>query len=146
MADQYAFSDNLGYLLNRCADQIAARFAAKLEPYDITLAQWGALLAIHRTGEASPSEIARRVGIDRGAATRLIARMEEKGLIERRQHPKDGRAVVMTMQPRTAALMPELITLSRSTNADVLNLLPAHHRTALMDALADLNAALSEDD
>lgn len=138
MTGRYQFSDNLGYLLNRCAGQMARRFERELEPYGISLAQWGALLAIHEKGEASPSDVATRVGIDRGATTRLIARMEEKGLLTRRMNEADGRSVVLALSPETAALMPTLVAASREVNRAALAKLPEAERAALLAALSSL--------
>lgn len=142
VTDRYEFQDNLGYLLNRCASQIAARFSKELEPYGISLAQWGALLAIQSSAEATPSEIADRVGIDRGATTRLLARMEDKGLIERKRHVDDGRAVTIRLSKKTADLMPELVARSKAVNAEVLGILPPSKAKELLEMLARLNAGL----
>ena len=143
MAESYTFDDNLGYLLNRCAAQMAQRFQRELDPYGISLAQWGALLAIHQLGQALPSDVAARVGIDRGATTRLIARMEEKGLVERQANARDGRSVVLSLSSATRSLMPELIALSKRVNQEALGALPAKDRAALMSTLDRLLQTLS---
>ena len=142
MAQTYGFSDNLGYLLSRCAAQMAARFEKELALYDISLAQWGALLAIDETGEAPPSVVADRVGIDRGATTRLLARMEAKGLVTRRSHEADGRSVVFALSPETAAQMPALLALSKQVNRDALEALPEGEAERLLASLATLLSAL----
>ena len=142
MTDNDPFSENLGYLLNRCAAQMAMRFQRELDPFDISLAQWGALLAIHETGKASPSHIAARVGIDRGAATRLIARMEAKGIVERQTHDADGRSVVLSITPEARANMPRLLALSKQVNRDVLGLLPEADRRVVVASLRHLLAKL----
>ena len=144
MTDQYPFSDNLGYLLNRCAAQIAIRFQNELEPFGISLAQWGAMLAIHEKGSASPSDVAARVGIDRGATSRLIARMEANGLVERRIHNDDRRSVVLFLSPTARAEMPGLIARSKRVNRDVLALLPKDDRKTLMASLSRLLDALQD--
>ena len=144
MTEPYAFTDNLGYLLNRCADQIAARFAEELEPFEISLAQWGAMLAIHESGQAAPSIIADRIGADRGATTRLLSRMQGKGLIVRRKHEGDGRGVIIALSAPTQAFMPELIRRSKRVNAEVLAVLPDCKASALLTTLAELNAGLRE--
>lgn len=138
MSNAYGFSDNLGYLLNRCAAQMAGRFEKELAPYGVSLAQWGALLAISAKGEASPSDVAARVGIDRGATTRLLARMEAKGLIERRLNEADGRSVVLFLTPETKNIMPELLALSKKVNGEALETLPKSDADALLQTLSEL--------
>ena len=144
MAQPYGFSNNLGYLLNRCAAQMATRFEHELASHDISLAQWGALLAIHDKGTASPSDIADRVGIDRGATTRLLARMEAKSLITRRAHAEDKRSVLLELSPATAAKMPDLLALSQRVNRDALATLPQAEAEALLKTLSVLLTTLKE--
>ncbi len=71
MAQPHGFTNNLGYLLNCCPAQMAARFELALAPHDISLAQWGAPLAITEKGEALASDVANGVGMDSGAGHRL---------------------------------------------------------------------------
>lgn len=144
MTQPYGLSDNLGYLLARCAAQMASRFEQELASHDISLAQWGALLAINEKGEASPSDVADLVGIDRGATTRLLARMEAKGLITRRSHEADGRSVVLELSPETAAKMPELLALSRQVNRDALETLPEAEAKDLLATLSRLLVTLKK--
>lgn len=144
MAETYGFADNLGYLLNRCAAQMAERFARQLAPHDISLAQWGALLAINDKGEASPSDVADRVGIDRGATTRLLARMEMKGLVTRRSNEADGRSVVLALSPEIAAKMPDLLARSKQVNREALAALPASEAKALLTTLSTLLKTLED--
>ena len=134
---------NLGYLLNRCGALMAQRFERELAPYGITLAQWGALLAVDRTGSASPSDVAERVGIDRGAATRLIARMEHKNLLERAADTSDKRAVVLRLTDDARRLMPTLMARSQQVNADALAALPEGEADALVAGLSILLSGLS---
>ena len=145
MTEPYTFSDNLGYLLNRCAGQIAALFQSELEPYGVTLAQWGAMLAIYEKGAASPSDIAARVGIDRGATSRLIARMEANGLVERRAHAKDGRSAVLSLSAKAQANMPALIARSKAVNREVLDLLPEGGGSDLLVLLSQLLEKMQDD-
>ena len=134
---------NLGYLLNRCGALMAQRFERELAPYGITLAQWGALLAVDQTGSASPSDVAERVGIDRGAATRLIARMEHKNLLERAADTSDKRAVVLRLTDDARRLMPTLMARSQQVNADALAALPEAEADALVAGLSILLSGLS---
>ena len=143
VSNSYPLEENLGYLLNRCAALMAARFERELAEFDVTLAQWGALLAINGQANARPSDVAATVGIDRGAASRLIARMHAKGLIEREEDDADGRSVVLRLSGQTKAMMPELIDRSRRTNRDALALLDSGADRELLAKLSQLLERLS---
>lgn len=138
MASPYPLEDNLGYLLNRCAGEMAMRFERELAPHNVTLAQWGAMIAINAGRGGTPTELAKAVGIDKGATTRLIARMVDKGLVERAGNANDGRSVRLALTDEAKKLMPTLSALSRSVNQDTLALLDTEDRARLKQMLADL--------
>jgi DNA-binding MarR family transcriptional regulator len=85
--------------------EIEQRMAA----HGLTAAQWYPLwrLKIGRPGSAR--ELARDLGIDAGAMTRLIDRLVAKGLVERRRDDADRRVVQLALTPagrRIAARLP----------------------------------------
>ncbi|UHA75765.1 MarR family transcriptional regulator [Paenibacillus sp. 481] len=43
------------------------------------------------------SDLAARLGVTKGAATQLVARLEQRGLIARGPHPTDARAVIVSL-------------------------------------------------
>ena len=55
-----------------------------------------ALASIERGGPLTPSELAELEGMARPTATRIIARLDEEGLVERTTDPNDGRCSVIT--------------------------------------------------
>ena len=125
---------------------MAAQFERELSPFDVTLAQWGAMLAIRGQDGASPSQVAATVGIDRGATTRLIARMESKGLVAREGHSEDARSIVLRLTPKARAMMPQLVARSRKVNREALALLDAQDAEALLAALNRLLVGLRVQD
>lgn len=142
MREPYPLEDNLGYLLNRCALTIAAQFEKELALFDVTLAQWGALIAIDAGRASTPSELARAVGIDKGAATRLIARLSAKKLVEREENLEDGRSTLLTLSAEARELMPTLTALSKKVNNEMLALLSPSEGRQLKVLLANLTEKL----
>lgn len=142
MREPYPLEDNLGYLLNRCALAMAAQFEKELAPFDVTLAQWGALIAIDAGRASTPSELARAVGIDKGAATRLIARLSAKKLVERKENLEDGRSTLLALSAEARELMPTLTALSKQVNNDMLALLSPGEGRQLKGLLARLTEKL----
>lgn len=142
MREPYPLEDNLGYLLNRCALTIAAQFEKELALFDVTLAQWGALIAIDAGRASTPSELARAVGIDKGAATRLIARLSAKKLVEREENLEDGRSTLLTLSAEARELMPTLTALSKKVNNEMLALLSPSEGRQLKVLLARLTEKL----
>ena len=142
MREPYPLEDNLGYLLNRCALAMAAQFEKELALFDVTLAQWGALIAIDAGRASTPSELARAVGIDKGAATRLIARLSAKKLVERGKNLEDGRSTLLALSAEARELMPTLTALSKKVNHEMLALLSPSEGRQLKALLARLTEKL----
>ncbi|HOI75748.1 MAG TPA: MarR family transcriptional regulator [Syntrophales bacterium] len=58
------------------------------------------LLAIELPKEAGVMEIARRLGINAAAVTRLVREMEEQGWVKRRSDSRDGRRNYVSLTPK----------------------------------------------
>lgn len=54
-----------------------------------------ALATIERFGPLTPSELATREGIQRPSITRIVARLEDAGMIARERDPADGRSCLV---------------------------------------------------
>jgi len=59
------------------------------------------LLLLHRDGPQRPTHIAEECGLTSGGATKLLMRLEESGVVDRRSNvvPEDGRAILVTLTP-----------------------------------------------
>src|SRR4051794_7808975 len=77
---------------------------------DLGPSQTAALATIDRHGPLTPSELARMERIQRPTATRIVARLEETGLVERVADPSDGRSFTVSATAGGRALMNKLRT------------------------------------
>jgi DNA-binding MarR family transcriptional regulator len=77
---------------------------------DLGPSQTAALATIDRHGPLTPSELARMERIQRPSATRIVARLEETGLVERVADPSDGRSFTVSATAGGRALMNKLRT------------------------------------
>jgi DNA-binding MarR family transcriptional regulator len=63
---------------------------------DLSAALAAALATIERHGPLTPSELAELERVKRPTATRIVARLEEEGLVERTRDPQDGRSFLVS--------------------------------------------------
>jgi DNA-binding MarR family transcriptional regulator len=77
---------------------------------DLGPSQTAALATIDRHGPLTPSELARLERVQRPTATRIVARLEEAGLVERVADPSDGRSFTVSATANGSALMNKLRT------------------------------------
>lgn len=100
--------NSIGYLIRR-SEQLGS---AALEPVftaaDITKTQWSALVALHFNRATTCAEIARDLGHDKGATTRLVDQLEERGWITRARGEDDRRLVRVAITPAGSAIAAEV--------------------------------------
>jgi DNA-binding MarR family transcriptional regulator len=103
-----------------------------------------ALATIYRHGPMTPSEVAQRERIQRPTVTRLLARLEESGLVQRTPDPTDRRSSLVACTPEGRALIEELRTRKTAYLARRLERLDPEERATLERAAAILEKVLAE--
>ncbi len=107
--DDYRIGESIGYLLKQLRSTIERAVDDEMEEHDLTGVQWGPLLMIDQGLGSTAAEIARIGCVDTGAVTRMLDRLEAKGLVRRSKCPKDGRVVQLELTDegrRLCALIP----------------------------------------
>lgn len=112
---------------------------------DLSPSQTTALATIDRHGPLTPSELAARERIQRPTVTRVIARLEERGLVQRTRDPQDGRSSLVALAPAGRELLARGRTRKDAYLARRLRELDAEERAALERAAAILERLLEEE-
>jgi DNA-binding MarR family transcriptional regulator len=89
-----------------------------------------------------PSRLADRMGLTRGAVSRLADRLIAKRLVCREASPDDGRAHTLELTARGADMVPELAELADRNDAACFAHLSAHERRCLERMLKETVARL----
>lgn len=103
--DTYLPEDSVAYLMRQALSAMRAEVERRLEPSGLTSAQWVPLLMLHMGRASMVAELARECQLDTGGMTRLLDRLEAKGLVRRVRSSADRRVVniELTAQGREAA-------------------------------------------
>ncbi|MBV1903080.1 MAG: MarR family transcriptional regulator [Marinosulfonomonas sp.] len=101
--------------------ELQKRFAVAGEP--IAAEEWAALLMLWQKDGLAPSEIADATTRNRATTTRLLERMEKKGLLTRNSSQGDGRRVVVTLTERGHAIKDTLVPIALAFIAEVTGLI-----------------------
>jgi DNA-binding MarR family transcriptional regulator len=126
---------------------VVARTARRLRQEagtDLSPSQTAALATIERHGPLTPSELASRERIQRPTATRVIARLEEAGLVERTADPTDGRSSLVSLTGEGRALLKKLRANKDAYLARRLETLDPDELAALERAADILERVLAE--
>jgi DNA-binding MarR family transcriptional regulator len=116
-AEGYCAEDSVGYLMKRIGLSIVQQVDRRLQAHDLTSAQWGPLFKIHQGEATTVAALAQALQTDVGAMTRLLDRLEAKGLCRRVRSDADRRVVQLELTPAGEAVAREV----RGVLADVLN-------------------------
>jgi MarR family transcriptional regulator for hemolysin len=127
-------------MLKTYADQRARGFG-------ISRAQWAVLIRIQRTEGLKQSELAEMLDLQPISLTRLLDRLAESGLIERRADPHDRRANRLYLMPAARPLLERLANLGQDMMGTVLAGLDEKANTRLLRDLVlikdNLRAAIN---
>ncbi len=125
---------SIGRSLTFAASAGAAVANRLLAPHGLGLAQWAVLVSIWRNGALSVKDIAELTGNAPPAASRIVERMVQAGLLLRHPDPVDRRAVVVDLSDRGEALRP-LHDLYLEVNRILLSDLSVDEAERLFDLL-----------
>jgi DNA-binding MarR family transcriptional regulator len=103
--DLSGLAARLRLVITRTARRLRQQAGTDLGP-----SQLSALASVQRHGPLTPSELARIERIQRPSATRIVARLEEAGLVERVADPTDRRSFTVGINADGRALMNKLRT------------------------------------
>jgi DNA-binding MarR family transcriptional regulator len=98
----------IGGLVSRVKLKLFEALEKELAPYDITGAQYVILVGL-ANGIDSASGLCKGVSYDPGAMTRMLDRLERKGLVRRVRCPEDRRVVKLALTDEGKAVYPKLI-------------------------------------
>lgn len=91
--ETYLPEDSVAYLMRQALTAMRAEVERRLEPSGLTNAQWVPLLMLHMGRASMVAELARECQLDTGGMTRLLDRLEAKGLVRRVRSSADRRVV-----------------------------------------------------
>ena len=128
-------TDHLGYWLRYVSNHVSQAFARKVEAHGVTVAEWVLMRQLLGVEALAPSRLAERMGMTRGAISKLADRLIAKSLVERTANPDDGRAQTLALTPTGRALVPGLATLADANDAEFFDHLTPEDRAALLRIL-----------
>src|SRR5947208_3335327 len=108
---------SIGRMISKVRLEMIDAMDRELARFDITGAQFVILVSLATGMADSASELCKGISYDPGAMTRMIDRLEQKGLIRRKARPDDRRKVNLELTDEGKAVYPKL----RGASAAVQN-------------------------
>jgi DNA-binding MarR family transcriptional regulator len=125
-------TDHVGYWMRLVSNNVSHSFARRLDASGVTVAEWVILREMYsKTETTSPSEIAKITNLSRGAISKLISRLLDKKLVNRKESAGDRRYQDIELTDQGRALVPKLVKLADQNDEAFFSCLPAYDRREL---------------
>ncbi|MBU6165859.1 MAG: MarR family transcriptional regulator [Alphaproteobacteria bacterium] len=141
-ASRFAVADTIGILVSDAARLLRRRFDARARAIGVSRAQWQVLIALARVEGSSQAALADRLEVETITVGRMVDRLEDAGLVERRPDPADRRAWQLYLRPRAHDLLNDLAPVADAVRAEMLAGLAEAEQAELHRLLGRLRANL----
>lgn len=132
---------HIGYHLRVVSNAVSHSFARRLAATDVTVAEWVILREMYSTDKnTSPGKVAELTGLTRGAISKLIDRLLNKGLVTRTESAGDRRYQEIQLTAKAIRLVPKLTAIADENDERFFSILSQSERKTLIRTLRKLAA------
>ncbi|WP_462402630.1 MarR family winged helix-turn-helix transcriptional regulator [Pseudomonas sp. Marseille-QA0332] len=128
----------IGLLLGRASIVKDRILDGHLEAHGVTAAQFKVLIIVTQYQVDTPAELCRYLGLDSGSMTRMLDRLEHKGLVQRQRRPDDRRQVRLVLTEEGQRLADRLPQIGAAAMNDLVGALELDELRTLEGLLAKL--------
>ncbi len=137
-------SVQVAILLREAINRVNRRLRQTRPIGELTIAQISALQSLDMAGALTPRELADAERVQPPTMTRIVARLEERGLVQRTPHPTDGRQVILAPSPDGRLMLSEYSRVRDEWLAQRLSKLTPDERDTLLRA-AEILTRIAKD-
>ena len=140
----YDLDTAVGYAIGHTAHRLkmGLRRAFTAAGHDVTPEQWVVLYRLYESQGLTQVELGERTVKDKTSITRILDRLENKVLAERRRDANDRRSQRIFLTPDGRNLVEKLVPLVRAYAAEAFADVPAEDRDHLRRILANIETRL----
>ncbi len=129
-----------GYLMRMVSNAVSQEFARRVAGQGVTVAEWVMLRSLYGDDATTPSALADKMGMTRGAISKLADRLIEKGLVVRSGNPDDKRAHLLSLSFAGTKKVPILASIADENDAAFFAALNGEEHASVRAALFNLIA------
>jgi DNA-binding MarR family transcriptional regulator len=128
-------SGQFGYLISQARNAVFAALDQEMAPLDLTASQFVVVINAMRGSARTVNEFCQLAGIEAGPMSRLLDRLEAKGIIRKQRDLDDRRQVNVTLTEKGAALYPQITASTHRVYGKLLDGFSEPEAVALKHAL-----------
>lgn len=93
----YVIDESVGFLIKQAQLALHRTIDCKMAALDLTAMQWGPLLLLSYGRARTAADISRCSGVETSTVTRMLDRLETKGLLTRKRSEDDRRIIYLEL-------------------------------------------------
>jgi DNA-binding MarR family transcriptional regulator len=129
---------HLGFWLRFVSNQVSCRFENLLAEHDISVTEWVAMRSLYGRTDVTHAELIRALGMTKGATSKVISKLEIKGLAERQLSKDSQREQVLCLTESGHILVPKLAAIADENDAHFFGHLTDTQRQSLATLMNEL--------
>jgi DNA-binding MarR family transcriptional regulator len=129
---------HLGYCLRRVSNAVSGAFSRALHEKQTSVAEWVLMRELHERGQTGPGELADSLGLTRGAASKIVDKLDAKGWIQADAKAGDGRFRLLSLTRAGRSSLPVLAEIADQNDARYFDCLSAKEKIILRKLLVKL--------
>ena len=139
----FRLEEFLPYRLNQLAQRASSTLATVYsQRFDLSIPQWRVLATLHAEPGLTARDVGQRATLDKVTVSRALARLTERGLVDRRTCSRDGRASVLRLSTSGRRLFARIAPLALAWERELLAGLSGRECELLGELIAKLDAGL----
>ena len=137
-----------GFLVHDVSRLIKRRFERRARQMGLPITRQQAAVVLNIAGKegVSQAELAAWLGIEPIALVRMLDKLHEEGLVERRAHPTDRRVRTLWLTPSARPVVAQILAINKAIREEAFAGMAADARDTVIDILDGIkgNLALRE--
>ncbi len=117
------------------SNHVSREFARQLEVRGVSVPEWAIMRELYDAEQILPSVLADRIGVTRGAVSKIVDRLVAKKLALRVKPDGDGRTQAVRLTPSGRRLLPGLAAVADANDARFFDHLNPEQRAELLRLL-----------
>lgn len=133
-----ALEDHLGFWLRFVSNHVSGRFEKLIAAHGLTVTEWVALRTLYNKTQNTHAELIEALGMTKSAASKVVTRLEAKGLAIRISAAHSAREQWIVLTPQGLELLPVLAACADDNEQFFFGHLDSGTRQALQQVMMDL--------
>jgi len=134
-----------GFLVHDVSRLIKRRFERRARQMGLAITRQQAAVILNIAGNegVSQAEVATWLGIEPIALVRMLDKLHEEGLVDRRAHPTDRRVRTLWLTPAARPVVEQILAINEAIRREAFSGLPPRTCDALIDVLSQIKDKLA---